>query len=123
MALDSIKKIQLNEKAMLLAESAMDDLMVEPPAEGDYDGRFSEDPRYGKAFEDWLYEIEIEAEEPDYQERPRGKMAQDLEYIYHVRLKIIYDDDDEEKTVLDLRTILMEPDIFSEDAIQANQMF
>lgn len=124
LALDTVKKIHQNETAILLGKSMMDDLVIEPAAEGDYEIDLGEDPRYGEDFDGWSIELEIVADEPDYKLRPPGKMLQELEAVYIVeRLSIYFEDDFGRREVLRLHTILLEPDLFSQAAIQQNQLF
>jgi type II secretory pathway pseudopilin PulG len=130
LSLDSMKKIQMNEKAIFLAESMLDDLILEPPAEGSFSGYFTDDIRYSEDFDGWMWELDVEAEEPDYEERPQGTLPQDLEEMYIAHLKISYEDrwgerrrDNEVRTYIDVQTIIMEPDIFSPTSLQENQLF
>lgn len=122
-SLDSIKRIRLNEKAIVLGRSLLDDLILEPPDEGRFKGTFASDSRFGPEYEGWSWEMDVEAEEPDYEERPRGRLTQDLEQVYTAQIKIIHESETEKKTYLDLYTILMDPDIYSQTAIQGNQLF
>jgi prepilin-type N-terminal cleavage/methylation domain-containing protein len=130
LSLDTLGKVKMNEQAILLAQTLMDDLILEPPAEGDYEGEFSEDNRFGEDFEGWKWELEVWTEEPDYEERPRGNMSQDLEQLYFVKASIIYSNQwgkkrkqRDTRKYLEFHTILMEPDIFSISAIEENQLF
>ncbi len=130
LSLDTLKKIKMNEKAILLAETLMDDFVLEPPAEGDYEGEFTEDTRFGEEFEGWKWELDVEAEEPDYEERPSGRMAQDLEQLYVAELRVYYDPEGNRNRIssdgrmyVDIHTIILEPDLFSIDALQSNQLF
>jgi len=123
-ALDSFKKIRRNEIAIALAKSLLDDMILEPPEKGRLRGRFSEDPRFGEAFDGWLWELDVESDEPNYEEKPRGALAQDLEEVYTARLTISYTEArNDEKVYLDVYTNLAMPDLFSADAIQKNQLF
>ncbi len=124
LALDTVQKIYLNETAIILGKSVMDDLILEPPAEGEYELQFADDPRFGEAFMNWSFQLEIEADEPDYDQRPPGKMLQELEEIYIVdRLSIFFEDDFGRREVLRLHTLIIEPDLFSQAALQQNQLF
>lgn len=129
-SLDTLKKVKMNEQAILLAQSFMDDLVLEPPAEGEYTGAFTDDNRFGEEFEGWRWELEVEAEEPDYEERPSGKLPQDLEHLYIANITIYYEPElkssrrsSDARTYIQLQTILMEPDIFSIPALQGNQLY
>jgi prepilin-type N-terminal cleavage/methylation domain-containing protein len=126
-SLDQVKKIRLNEQAILLAKSVMDDLVLELPPEGRHEGSFARDPRFREHFEGWHWRIEVEAREPRYSERPRGSMFQELEHVYYVHLQILKDEGESRtaRTVryIDIYTILLEPDIFSSGALQQNQLF
>ncbi len=129
-SLDTIKRVKVNEQAMVFAQSLMDDIILEPPADGDYEGCFGDDIRYGEHYKNWYWEIEVEAEEPDYEERPSGRLNQDLEHMYITHIRILREEQDEESrrrsdkvVYVELYTILMEPDIFSLDCIQQNQLF
>ncbi len=128
-SLDSLQRIRHNEVAILLAESLMDDLILEPPAEGTTEGEFSDDSRFGEDFEGWSWELEVEAEEPNYEERPGGRLGQELEQIYFANIKIYYENPNFDRRQRDrtlyveIDTILLEPDVFSIDSLQANQIF
>ncbi|MCC6547044.1 type II secretion system protein [Candidatus Sumerlaeota bacterium] len=123
LSLDSLKRIRMNEKAFVLARSLMDDLILEPPAEGSFEGNFADDPRFGEIYAGWSWSLEVEPEEPDYDERPRGRLTQDLEEVYNAELKIKYQGENESRTYLNISTILIDADVFSQAAIQANQLF
>ncbi|MEO8377545.1 MAG: type II secretion system protein [Candidatus Sumerlaeota bacterium] len=123
LSLDSLKRIRMNEKAFVLARSLMDDMILEPPDEGTFDGNFTDDPRFGEEYSGWRWSLDVEAEEPDYDERPRGRLTQDLEEVYNARLKIMYDKNNEKKTYINISTILLDSDVFSQAAIQGNQLF
>ena len=126
-SLDQIKKVKRNEQAILLARSFMDDMILEPPAEGRFEGNFGEDPRWGEKYEDWYWRLQVETDEPDYEERPEGTLFQELETLYYVRLEILKEDtvgsDTRTLQLIDVYTISMEPDIFSPGALQGNQLF
>ncbi|CAN5199347.1 hypothetical protein BH09SUM1_BH09SUM1_24380 [soil metagenome] len=122
-SLDSLSRIRKNEIAIELGKSLLDDCVLEPPGEGNYEGKFSDDPRYGEAFKGWHWKLEVEAEEPDYDERPRGTLLQDLEELYPARLEISFEQDGRDETYLELHTILLDPELFSNEALQQNQLF
>ncbi len=124
LSLDTLKRVKLNEQAILLARTLMDDMIMEPPAEGRYDGEFSLDSRFGEDFKGWFWELDVEAEEPDYEERPPGKLQQDLEAAYIVNIRILHEDAFGEKSAyIDIDTIQLEADIYSIPALQENQIF
>lgn len=123
MSLDTVKKVRMNEVALFLAEAFVDDLILEPPPEGRFNGEFHRDPRFGEPFEGWQWELTVEAEEPRYRERPRGLPFRRIEHEYHARLEVSYEDDFDRTTYLTLDTILMDPDVFSAQALQSNQLF
>lgn len=125
-SLDRLNKIRREEQALYLARSVMDDLQLNPPPARTFEGNFSDDPRYGDDFTGWRYRIEVEAEEPDYTERPAGTINQDLEQIYYVHLEILLAQDErsrEATPVISVYTALMEADVFGTKAIQENQLF
>lgn len=124
LSLDTLKKVRMNEQAIYLAKSLLDDLMIEPPDARNYEGEFSDDIRFGEDFEGWFWEIDVTSEEPRYQERPSGRLPQKLEQIYSAEVRVIHEDQNgDRRTYLTLQTLLMEPDIFSMQSIQANQLF
>ena len=125
-SLDRLNRIRSEEQALYLARSMMDDLQLNPPPAKTFEGKFSDDSRYGDEFAGWRYKLEVESEEPDYDERPIGKINQDLEEVYYVHLEVSKGEDDrsrDSRTILNLYTILMEADIYSTKALQANQLF
>ena len=134
-SMDTLRKVRMNETAIYLARSVMDDFQIEPPADGDYEGHFADDDRYGEAFNGWYWELQVEADEPDYDKAPRGRMLSGIELLYYTRLIISYDPEAENTTsrrrsrgadrlvYIDIQTILMEPDVFSLQAIERNQLF
>lgn len=123
--LESMKRLRLNEQAIVLGRTLMDDLILEPPDEGTYRGRFSDDARFGAEMADWSWEIRVEAEEPDYDERPKGTIMQDLEQVYSAVIEVKHQprDDEPAETVLTMQTILLDPDLYSVEALQGNQLF
>lgn len=123
-SLDTLKKVRMNEQAIYLAKSLMDDLMIEPPDARKYSGVFSEDIRFGDAFEGWQWEIDVTSDAPRYKERPSGRLPQELEEVYFAEVRVFFVDRNRDRqTYVTLLTILMDPDIFSMQAIQANQLF
>ncbi len=122
-SLDTVKKVRMNEVALFLAEAISNDMILEPPPEGRFEGRFERDPRFGESFEGWSWRLVVDAQEPRYRERPRGLPFRRLEHEYHARLEIRYEDEFERTTYIQLDTILMDPDVFSAQALQQNQLF
>ncbi len=123
MSLDTVQQVRKNEVAVFLAEAITDDMILEPPPEGRFDGLFERDPRFGEPFEGWSWHLTVDAEEPRYRERPSGLAFRRLEHVYHARLEIRYEDEFDTTTYLVLDTILMDPDVFSAQALQQNQLF
>lgn len=124
LSLDSIRRIRMNEQSILLARSLMDDLMLEPPDEGRYEGKFWEDPRFGAPFEGWRWYMEVEAIEPNYDERPRASLFQDLEPLYMAQIVIFHEDaNGRREDFLSFDTYLIDPDFFTFEALQQNQLF
>lgn len=137
-AYDTLGKVRMNETAILLARSVMDDMILEPFSSGDYEGRFADDERFGDDFAGWYWEVQVENEEPRYSVRSEGRLLSDLEELYFARVIILYDsmDDPRSRAVgrrrarvdtrqvyVDIHTILMEPDIFSLRTIERNQLY
>jgi len=123
LSLDNVNRVRRNEQAILLTRGLMDDLIIEPPAAERQDGRFSDDPRYGEAYAGWLWEIDVEEIEVDYEERPSGVLFQDTEVLYKATIRISLEENDRVEQYVELETFLMDPDIFSPQAIQENQLF
>ncbi|MBI1290401.1 hypothetical protein GC173_04065 [bacterium] len=123
LTLDSVKRVRMNEQAILLARTMMDDLAVEPPGEDDVEGDFSKDARFGEDFAGWKWRLSVEEIELDYEERPQGTLFQDTEVIYQANIEIFFDDGEREESFLRFDTFLMDPDIFTRQAMQENQLF
>jgi type II secretory pathway pseudopilin PulG len=122
-SLDTVSRVRMNEQAILLGRSIMDDMMLEPPSEGEYNGRFADDNRFGEAFAGWEWEMEVETIEPDYDEVPKGNLLQDLEVLYHTKLRINFDNGEEVETYLEMQLFLPDPDFFTDESLQSNQLF
>lgn len=124
-SLQTMSNVRLNEQAIYLAETLLDDLEVEPPAEGIYEGSFADDEvRFGETFKDFSYRIEVEEVVPRYREKAEGKPRQDLEPFHQVLLKVIHRDRrGRDRALVTLHTILMEPTLFSDQSLQSNQVF
>ena len=111
--------------ASLLAESLMAEYQIEPPEEGDEDGWFADDPRYGEEFERFSWRRDVESFEPDYDDVP-SELLQELEHVYEMELTIYYHYDrrrDARWAPVRLTTYIVEPTIFTEDAMFQNQLF
>jgi hypothetical protein len=87
------------------------------------EGKFSDDPRFGEAFAGWKWEMEVEEIEVDYDERPQGVLFQETEAIYKANIRILFDNGERDESFLEFDTFLMDPDIFSQQALQENQLF
>lgn len=138
-AYDTLSRVRMNETAMMLARTVLDDIILEPYAEGDYEGRFTDDPRFGEEFAGWYWEVWVESDEPRYSYRPQGTLMSDLERVYIARVMISFDLEEagqvqrrgrrtawrgpQRRVYVDVQTILMEPDVFSPQAIERNQLF
>lgn len=130
MSLDQISRIRRAETGILLSKSMLDDLMLVPAEEGRFNGKFTDDPRYGEAYEGWAWEVEIEAAEPRYDERPKGNITQSLENYYLTQIRIYQQIEggtsrnrQERVLVNELHTILVEADVFALPAIQGNHFY
>ena len=137
-AYDTLGRVRMNETAMHLARSVMDDMILEPFSDGDFEGRFEDDPRFGTDYSGWHWQVWVEREEPRYSVRPVGTMLSDMEELYIARVRVSYDASDDPRSqnrgrrtarrdsrhvYIDIHTILMEPDVFSITAIERNQLF
>lgn len=122
-ALDTLRRNETLERAMYLADSIMDDFILEPPGEDPVRGEFSEDPRFGEEYADFSFEAEFEEEDVDYSEKPTGKPRQDFESIIRIDLRIIHKTKQGPRTVVRLTTYALEPTLYSPDALQTNQLF
>jgi type II secretory pathway pseudopilin PulG len=123
LTLDNVKRVRKNEQAILLARTLMDDLIIEPPGEDDTEGSFGDDPRFGEAFVGWKWSISVEEVDIRYSERPKGTLFQRQEVIYQASVRIFFDHGDRVEDFLRFETFLMDPDIFSQQALQENQLF
>ena len=123
-SMEAMRDIRITTTASLLAESLLEDYELEPPLEGSEDGSFLDDSRFGEPFVDYRWEREVEEIEPDYDEIPRSPL-QDEEPIYRMDLRIIYDSEQLRDPVVPIQitTYLMQPQIFSDDAVRSNQLF
>lgn len=129
--LDSVNRLKQNEQAIFLARTFMDDMILEPPAEGTYEGRFAEDSRFGEDWEGWKWKLRVDRDEPRYQERPKGTLLQDIEEIYTAEVEILFEPvlqsgsrgHAREISFITVQTILMDPELFSQEALQTNQLF
>jgi hypothetical protein len=122
-ALSTIRENRLQETAMLLAQSLLDDYEIEPPTEGRQDGAFREDLRFAEGFENFYWERRVEEVDVDYDEIPKSPL-QKFEPLYEMELRIIYDDGRFKKyTPLVLNTMLLDVQLFSSRSIQENQLY
>lgn len=137
-AYDTLGKVRMNETAIHLASSLMDDLVLEPFSVGDYQGRFADDPRFGDDFAGWYWEVRVESETPRYNVRIRERLRSDLEELYFAQVIVLYDADDDprgravgrrrvrgstQQVYINIDTILLEPDVFTIRSIERNQLF
>ena len=123
MALSTIRENRVIEQAALLAETLMDDYEVEPPLDGKKDGAFEDDDRFGDDYAFFYWERDVDEEKLKYNDRPRNPL-QELEPVYDMELKIIYDDGNYRRfEAIVIHTRLSDIQLFSDDAIQANQLF
>jgi len=120
--MNAIRENRMMSAAVMMAETLMDDLEIEPPVAGRANGRFEEDPRFGEAFSAWSWERGVETEEIRYQQRSRNPL-QEPEPLYKMELKILYDDGRRSRTPLIINTYLIGAMIYSDAAIQSNQLF
>jgi hypothetical protein len=110
-------------EATYLADSLVQDFELEPPLPGRHDGEFADDPRFGERFERYQWELEVEEEAIRYRKVPR-KALQDPEPLYPFTLRIIYDDGQYRRFVpVQVDSALLETQLFSDNALQANQLF
>lgn len=110
-------------KATLLAESLLDDLELEPPAEGHAEGDFADDDRFGEEYAHFSWDREVEEESVRYDGFPADPM-QDEEPLYKMTVKILYDDGKYRKfTPIVVTTYLLENEIHTREALQSSQLF
>ncbi len=122
-AMSTVRDNQQIEVASLLAQSLLDDFELEPPKKGKMDGSFLDDERFGEPFKDYSWEIDVEEERVTYDEIPKDPL-QELEPLYNMELKIIFDDGRYKRSVpLVINTRIMDVQLFSQTAIQNNQLF
>jgi len=122
-ALHSIRENRIVVQATLLAESLLDDYELEPPGEGREEGSFAEDPRFGEDYAPFYWERDIDTEDPDYDDIPKSTL-QENEQIFVMTLSIIYDDGRNRRFIpLRFETFLLEPQVFSDQALMGNQLF
>ncbi len=122
LGMNAIRENRILSVATIMAETLLDDLEIEPPVPGRTNGSFEQDPRFGEAFKDWSWERKVETEEIRYKERSRNPL-QDPEPLYTMELIIRYDDGRRHRTPLIINTYLLGAQVFSENAIQQNQLF
>lgn len=122
-AMSTVRENMLAETSILLAQSLLDDFELEPPKKGKLDGKFEDDERFGEPFTAFFWEIDVDEERVKYDEIPKDPL-QELEPLYNMELRIIYDDGKYKRSnTLVLNTRLLDLQLFSQDAIQKNQLF
>lgn len=128
---DAIKMNKVSMTGTILAESLLEDLELVPPGEGRVEGRFDEDPRFGPEYERFTWERDVEIEEIDYNDLELSDPLQDMEALYKIKLRIFYDTGRPSSrrrgsslfTVVTLDTYLLDAQLFSDTALQGNQLF
>ncbi|MEQ8820045.1 MAG: prepilin-type N-terminal cleavage/methylation domain-containing protein [Sumerlaeia bacterium] len=127
LALGTVRSNNATATASFLAASLMEDYELEPPLR-DQDGKFSEDPRFGEAFENYGYEVTIEEEDVRYRDEDREPLRE-LDPMYKMTLKIRYTpgedgyDQSDSKVLIAVDSYLVETQLFSKEAMQQNQLF
>jgi type II secretory pathway pseudopilin PulG len=122
-ALGVIRETRIVSTATLLAESLLEDYELEPPLPGSRDGLFSDDPRFGSAFAAYRWERRVDEVSIRYARVPRNPL-QEPEPLYRLELSIVYDDGRHRRfTPMRLTTYLLDTELFSDEALQENQLF
>ncbi|MCB2154238.1 type II secretion system GspH family protein [bacterium] len=123
LSIHTIRENNIVATATLLAETLMEDYELEPPVEGQDEGFFTDDERFGEDFKNYAWEREVEESDVDYSDAPRVEL-QDPEPIYEMKLQIIYDDGENRRFVpIAIDTYLLETQLFSDKALEKNQLF
>lgn len=121
--MNAMRELKIMNTASQLAESLLDDFELEPPRDGKGEGRFADDPRFGEEFANYTWEYSVEEDDIRYRDTPRGT-RQEQEPIRTLELTIRYDDGVHRQFVpIRLTTYLMETQLFTDRALQANQLF
>ncbi|MDK2971031.1 MAG: hypothetical protein PWP23_786 [Candidatus Sumerlaeota bacterium] len=122
-AMSAIRENRVVETATLLAESLLEDYELEPPMEGSKEGTFEEDERFGEAFAAYTWERRVEEIDVDYDEIPRDPLMEP-EPLYELTLSIRYDDGRHRPfRPFEITTYLMDSQLYSDEALQENQLF
>lgn len=123
LSMSGIRETRITNMASLLAESLMEDYEIEPPLEGRKEGDFAEDIRFGEAFANYRWERDVEEIDVDYDEIPRDPL-QEPEPLFELELRIYYDDGIHRPFMpVSITTYLLDTQLFTDDAIQSNQLF
>lgn len=121
--LATIRENTTATRAALLAETLMDDFELEPPVEGEADGSFADDIRFGEEYAAYFWEFEVEEVEIKYDGFPSNPL-QEQEPLYEMTLRIIYDDKQYRRFVpVTVTTYLLDSEVFSREAMQSSQLF
>lgn len=127
---DSIKMNKVSLTASVLAGALLDDLEIVPPGEGRVEGRFDADPRFGPDYERFTWVRDVEIEEVDYDDLEVADPLQELEVLYHVKLRILYDTGRPSRkrqpglfAAVSIDTYLLEVQAYSDPSLQGNQLF
>lgn len=129
---DAIKMNKVAMTASVLAEALLDDLEIVPPGEGKMTGTFEADPRFGPGYERFTWEREVEIEEPEYDDLDIDDPLQELEVLYRVKLRILYDTGRPARgrrgasslfAAVNIETYLIDAQSFSDASLQGNQLF
>lgn len=124
LALGTVAELRTHEQAILLSKGLLQDFELEPPAKGRIEGSFADDERYGPEFAEFTFEAVIEEEDIRYRERRKGSVRSELEPVYVLDLRILHTPSRKpRRSILHLRTVLLEPTVFSQQALQSNQLF
>lgn len=120
---NSMREAKIVATASYLAETMLEDYELEPPLDGNEEGTFAEDKRFGEDYQAYSWERRVEEIEPRYREMPRG-MQRDIETMMEIRLRIIYDDGKTRRFVpMDVTTYLLDSQLFTDDALRTNQLY
>lgn len=112
-------------RATLIAESIMAEFEIEPPPNGLLVRDLGDDPRWGPEFASYTIHARVRSFEPRYREDRRNTL-QDLEHIHEVELIVHHEYDRRRRRAwapVRATTYLVEPTIFTDDALFRNQLF
>lgn len=122
-AMSAIRQNRVVQTASLLAESLLEDYELEPPLEGRRDGSFADDERFGEAFAAYTWERDVEEVDVDYDVIPRDPLMEP-EPLYQLTLVIRHDDGVHRPfKPFELTTYLLDSQLYSDEALQQNQLF